>query len=119
MSETPKTPHSPNSPYEEHPEGQTDTLTQTRPEVKQPPMYKVILLNDDYTTMEFVVHVLQKFFQKSFEEATQIMLHVHHKGAGICGLYPFEIAETKVALVTDYARKNEHPLQCTMEEADS
>lgn len=106
------------NPYESSPEGQEDTLTQTRPTIKRPPMYKVMLINDDYTTMDFVIHILQKFFQKSFEEANQIMLHVHHKGAGICGLYPREIAETKVALVTDYARKNEHPLQCTMEEAD-
>src|SRR5437867_4778476 len=93
------------------------TTTQTKPKVKRPPMYKVLLINDDYTTMEFVVHVLQKFFQKSFDEATQIMLTVHHKGIGICGLYPHEIAETKVSQVVDYARKNEYPLQCNMEEA--
>lgn len=100
-------------------EGQTGTeaTTEIEPKVKLPPMFKVLLLNDDYTTMEFVVHVLQKFFQKSYEEATQIMLHVHHKGAGICGLYPHEIAETKVAQVTDYSRKNDYPLQCTLEEA--
>jgi ATP-dependent Clp protease adaptor protein ClpS len=96
---------------------QGETATQTRPRAVQPPMFKVLLHNDDYTTMEFVVHVLQKFFQKSMEEATQIMLHVHHKGMGICGLYPFEIAETKVSQVVDYARKNDYPLQCTMEEA--
>ena len=96
---------------------QSDTATETKPKVKRPPMFKVIMLNDDYTTMEFVVHVLQKFFQKSFDEATQIMLHVHHKGAGVCGLYPFEIAETKVAQVTQYARKNDYPLQCSLEEA--
>jgi ATP-dependent Clp protease adaptor protein ClpS len=96
---------------------QGETVTETRPKVKQPPMFKVMLLNDDYTTMEFVVHVLQKFFQKSLEEANQIMLHVHHKGMGVCGLYPFEIAETKVVQVVDYARKNDYPLQCTLEEA--
>lgn len=96
---------------------QGETATETRPKVAQPPMYKVLLLNDDYTTMDFVVHILQKFFNKSMGEATQIMLHIHHKGSGICGLYPYEIAETKVAQVTDYARKNEYPLQCTMEEA--
>lgn len=96
---------------------QSDTATETKPKVKRPSMFKVIMLNDDYTTMEFVVHVLQKFFQKSFDEATQIMLHVHHKGAGVCGLYPFEIAETKVAQVTQYARKNDYPLQCSLEEA--
>lgn len=98
-------------------QSQSDTATETKPKVKRPPMFKVIMLNDDYTTMEFVVHVLQKFFQKSFDEATQIMLHVHHKGAGVCGLYPFEIAETKVAQVTQYARKNDYPLQCSLEEA--
>lgn len=95
----------------------SDTATETKPKVQRPPMYKVVMLNDDYTTMEFVVHVLQKFFQKSFDEATQIMLHVHHKGAGVCGLYPFEIAETKIAQVTTYARKNDYPLQCNLEEA--
>jgi ATP-dependent Clp protease adaptor protein ClpS len=96
---------------------QGETATATRPKVAQPPVFKVLLHNDDYTTMEFVVHVLQKFFQKSLEDATQIMLHVHHKGMGVCGLYPFEIAETKVVQVVDYARKNEYPLQCTLEEA--
>ncbi len=93
------------------------TATKTQPKVKRPPVYKVLLLNDDYTTMEFVVHVLQKFFQKSFDEATRIMLHVHMKGLAVCGFYPREIAETKVTQVVDYARKNEYPLQCTMEEA--
>ena len=96
---------------------QNNTATKTKPKVQRPAMFKVLLLNDDYTTMEFVVHVLQKFFSKSVEEATHIMLHVHHKGLGICGFYPHEIAETKVAQVVDYARKNEFPLQCTMEEA--
>lgn len=96
---------------------ETSTATRTRHKTKQPAMYKVILLNDDYTTMEFVVHVLQKFFRKSFEEATQIMLQVHFKGNGVCGFYPHEIAETKVSQVIDYAKKNEFPLQCTMEEA--
>lgn len=78
-------------------------------------MYKVLLLNDDYTPMEFVVHVLERFFSKSHEEATQIMLHVHRKGVGICGVYPYEIAETKVTQVIDLARKHQHPLQCTLE----
>ena len=85
------------------------------PEVKEPPSYQVILLNDDYTPMEFVILVLEKFFKKSRTEATQIMLHVHQKGMGVCGLYPYEVAETKVVQVMDYARKNEHPLQCAME----
>lgn len=96
-------------------EGQTTTQTKTK--VKQPPMYQVVLLNDDYTTMEFVVQVLQKFFQKSYEEALRIMLHVHYKGRGICGIYPREVAETKTVQVLDFARKHDHPLQCTFEPA--
>ena len=102
---------------QEEKENQHSTATKTKAKTKRPSMYKVLLLNDDYTTMEFVVHVLQKFFQKSAEEATRIMLHVHFKGKGICGFYPHEIAETKVAQVVDYAREQEYPLQCTMEEA--
>ena len=102
----------------DHIEEQTDTATKTKPEVARPPMFKVILLNDDYTTMEFVVHILQKFFQKSFDEATQIMLHIHYKGTATCGFYPREIAETKVHQVVEYSKKNEYPLQCTMEKAD-
>lgn len=78
-------------------------------------MYKVLLLNDDYTPMEFVVHVLEKFFGKSAQEATDIMLHVHRRGVGLCGIYTYEIAETKVSQVMGYARTNEQPLQCTME----
>ena len=82
---------------------------------KPPPLYKVLLLNDDYTPMEFVVHVLQKFFNKNEEEATLIMLHVHHHGVGECGTFTFEIAETKVTQVMDFARSKQHPLQCVME----
>lgn len=78
-------------------------------------MYKVLLLNDDYTPMEFVVHVLENIFKKSRQEATEIMLHVHRRGVGMCGVYTFEVAETKVTQVMDYARGNEQPLQCTME----
>lgn len=78
-------------------------------------MYKVLMLNDDYTPMEFVVHVLQSIFHKPQEEAMRIMLHVHHKGVGICGVFTYEVAETKVTQVMEYARKNQHPLQCTME----
>ena len=85
--------------------------TQTR----KPSLYKVLLLNDDYTPMEFVVYVLERFFNKSVEEATQIMLHVHQHGVGVCGVFTYEVAETKVAQVMDLARRNEHPLQCTME----
>ncbi|MFB6260255.1 MAG: ATP-dependent Clp protease adapter ClpS [Thiohalorhabdaceae bacterium] len=84
-------------------------------EVQPPSLYKVILLNDDFTPMEFVVEVLQRFFGKDQETATRIMLQVHHHGKGVCGVYPFDIAETKVNQVMDYARTNEHPLQCTME----
>jgi ATP-dependent Clp protease adaptor protein ClpS len=84
-------------------------------EVRPPSMYKVILLNDDFTPMEFVVEVLQRFFNKDRETATEIMLQVHHQGQGVCGVYPRDIAETKVNQVMDYAREHEHPLQCTME----
>src|SRR5438477_5754616 len=96
-------------------EGKTGLITKTRPKTKKPSLYKVLLLNDDYTPMEFVVHVLERFFNKSREDATRIMLHVHQKGVGICGVFTYEIAETKVAQVIDSARRNQHPLQCTME----
>lgn len=92
-----------------------DIVTKTRPKTKKPSLYKVLLLNDDYTPMEFVIFVLEHFFGKSREDATRIMLHVHHKGVGICGVFTFEVAETKVALVMDFARQHQHPLQCTME----
>jgi ATP-dependent Clp protease adaptor protein ClpS len=90
-------------------------VTKTRPKTKKPNLYKVLLLNDDYTPMEFVVHVLEHIFGKTREEAIQIMLHVHHHGVGMCGVYTFEVAETKVAQVIELARRHEHPLQCTME----
>jgi ATP-dependent Clp protease adaptor protein ClpS len=93
----------------------TGVVIKTRPKVKKPSMYKVLMLNDDYTPMEFVVHVLERFFSKSTEEATRIMLHVHQRGVGVCGVYTFEVAETKVTQVMDLARKNQHPLQCTLE----
>jgi ATP-dependent Clp protease adaptor protein ClpS len=86
-----------------------------RPKTKKPAMYRVLLLNDDYTPMEFVVHVLEKFFGKNNHEATDIMLHVHRRGVGLCGIFTYEIAETKVSQVMEYARINEQPLQCTME----
>ena len=85
--------------------------------VKKPSMYKVIMLNDDYTPMEFVVMVLERYFNKSHDEATHIMMHVHQKGVGICGVYTYEIAETKVTQVMDLARQHQHPLQCTLEKA--
>ncbi len=90
-------------------------VQEVRPELKKPLLYKVILLNDDYTPMEFVVRVLERFFHKNREQATQIMLHVHQKGMGICGVYTREVAETKVRQVMLYAAENQHPLQCTME----
>ncbi len=93
----------------------TGLALKTRPKTKKPSMYKVLMLNDDYTPMEFVVHVLERFFHKSREEATQIMLHVHQRGVGICGVYTYEVAETKVTQVMDLARQNQHPLQCTIE----
>src|SRR6516162_9153479 len=93
----------------------TAVITKTKPRTKRPNLYRVLILNDDYTPMEFVVHVLERFFNKGREEATRIMLHVHHKGVGICGLYTYEIAETKVAQVMDFARQHQHPLQCTLE----
>jgi len=93
----------------------TGLVTKTRPKTKKPSLYRVLLLNDDYTPMEFVVYVLQKYFNKSREDATQIMLHVHQNGVGVCGLYTYEVAETKVAQVIDEARRHQHPLQCTME----
>lgn|SRR5512146_1998564 len=96
-------------------EGRSGALTLTRTRTKKPSMYKVLMLNDDYTPMEFVVDVLQHIFQKTREEATKIMLHVHQKGVGVCGVYTYEVAETKVTQTVDYARKNQHPLQCTLE----
>jgi ATP-dependent Clp protease adaptor protein ClpS len=94
---------------------QTGVITKTAPKTKKPSLYKVLLLNDDYTPMEFVIHVLQQFFNKGQEDATRIMLHVHQNGVGICGVYTFEVAETKVTQVMDFAKKHGHPLQCTME----
>lgn len=87
----------------------------TRPKTKKPSMYKVLMLNDDYTPMEFVIEVLERFFGMGRENATQIMLHVHHRGVGLCGVYTYEVAETKVNQVMDLARKQQHPLQCTIE----
>ena len=91
--------------------------TKTRTKPKKPSMFKVLLLNDDYTPMEFVVMVLKRFFSMDLEQATRVMLHVHQKGVGICGIFPYEIAETKVNQVMDFARRNQHPLQCTLEKA--
>ena len=93
----------------------TAVITKTKPQTKKPSMYRVLILNDDYTPMEFVVHVLERFFGKDHEAATRIMLHVHHHGIGECGIYTYEVAETKVTQVMDFARKHQHPLQCVME----
>jgi ATP-dependent Clp protease adaptor protein ClpS len=94
---------------------ETGVVTRTRPRTKKPSNYKVLMLNDDYTPMEFVVHVLERFFNRSREDATRIMLHVHQNGVGECGVYTYEVAETKVTQVMDFARKHQHPLQCVME----
>lgn len=106
-------PESPNG-------GDSDTsiLTKTKPKTQRPPMYKVLLLNDDYTPMEFVVHVLERFFGITHSQAVEIMLTVHKKGVAVVGVFSHEIAETKVAQVMDFARRNQHPLQCTMEKEE-
>ena len=93
----------------------TAVITRTKPKTKKPSLYRVLILNDDYTPMEFVIHILERFFQKDREAATRIMLHVHNHGVGECGVYTFEVAETKVTQVMDFARQNQHPLQCVME----
>jgi len=93
----------------------TDVIVETKPKTKKPPLYKVLMLNDDYTPMEFVVHVLERFFQINHSQAIEIMLTVHKKGLAVVGVFPYEIAETKVNQVMDLARKNQHPLQCTFE----
>lgn len=95
----------------------TGVVTKTRVETRKPALYKVLLLNDDYTPMEFVVHVLQRFFRMSVEDATRVMLHVHQRGVGICGIFTYEVAETKVTQVMDFAKQHQHPLQCTLEKA--
>jgi ATP-dependent Clp protease adaptor protein ClpS len=93
----------------------TGIVAKTRPKTKKPNLYKVLLLNDDYTPMEFVVHILEKIFGKSREDAVEVMLHVHRHGVGVCGVFTFEVAETKVTQVIEFARRHQHPLQCTME----
>ena len=98
-------------------ESQIGVATKTRSKPKKPSQYKVLLLNDDYTPMEFVVIVLKRFFRMDMDEATRVMLHVHQRGVGVCGIFPYEVAETKVNMVMDFARANQHPLQCTLEKA--
>ncbi len=103
------------SPDQKPPGGEAGLLTKTRAKTQRPPLYKVLLLNDDYTPMEFVVHVLERFFGVTHLQAREIMMTVHRKGLAVVGIFSFEIAETKVTQVMDYARRNQHPLQCTME----
>jgi len=98
-------------------DSQVGIATKTRSRTQKPKQYKVLMLNDDYTPMEFVVMVLKRFFRMDLEQATRVMLHVHQRGVGVCGVFPYEIAETKVSQVMDYARANQHPLQCTLQEA--
>lgn len=93
----------------------TAVITRVKTRLKRPSLYRVLLLNDDYTPMDFVIHVLERFFQKNRDEATRIMLHVHNHGVGECGVYTYEVAETKVTQVMDFARQHQHPLQCVME----
>jgi len=101
---------------EEHKDGDRGlAIEESKPEVKRPPMYKVLLLNDDFTPMDFVVHILEKFFSMERHQATQVMLAVHTEGKGVCGTYTRDIAESKMMQVNDYARKHQHPLLCTME----
>lgn len=95
--------------------GQSQLILDTRPRTKKPSMYKVVMLNDDFTPMEFVVHVLQQFFGRSGSEATKIMMNVHQHGVGVCGVYSFEVAESKAQKTMQYARQNEHPLQLQLE----
>lgn len=97
-------------------EPETDT---DRPQLQRPPMFRVIMLNDDYTPMDFVVEILRRHFQKSLEEATRIMLQIHHLGSAVCGTYPYDVAESKVAVVENTSRMEGHPLRCVMEEADT
>lgn len=99
------------------PDQATGVVTRAKPRTKQPSPYKVLMLNDDYTPMEFVVECLQRFFRMGIEDATRVMLHVHQRGVGVCGIFTYEVAETKVAQVMDHARKNQHPLQLTLEKA--
>ena len=109
-------PHAgPNDDDDRERRGGAGVATKTKPKTKQPALYKVLLLNDDYTPMEFVVLTLQRYFRMTIEDATRVMLSVHQRGVGICGIFTYEIAETKVTQVMDFAREHQHPLQCTLE----
>ena len=96
-------------------DGDEQVITKYKPTAKRPPLYRVLLLNDDFSPMDFVIQVLKKFFSKSDGEATKIMLQVHHQGAGLAGIYTFEVAETKVYAVNEFSRRHKHPLKCIME----
>lgn len=111
MAET----NNPVGPPRVNDDDRTGVVVKPREKTKRPAMYKVLMLNDDYTPMEFVVHVLERFFNRSQQDATQIMLQVHQRGVGVCGVYTYEVAETKVAQTMDLARQHQHPLQCTIE----
>ena len=102
-------------PEQDHDDG--IAVEESKPKLSKPPMYKVVLLNDDYTPMEFVTHILESFFAMDHDRATQVMLHVHTRGKGVCGVFTRDVAETKVLLVNEYAKDNQHPLRCDMEEA--
>lgn len=114
MTDDPQPP-GPNHGPEHEDDMEAGVLLKPRLKTQKPAMYKVLILNDDYTPMEFVVHVLERFFSKTRQESTDIMMHVHRKGVGICGVFTYEVAETKVAQVMEFARSNEQPLQCTLE----
>ncbi|MBR82788.1 MAG: ATP-dependent Clp protease adapter ClpS [Magnetovibrio sp.] len=114
MTEPNNPPNTPNR-IDDYGDTGVAVKTRTHTQTKKPPMYKVLMLNDDYTPMEFVVYVLQRFFAMPNDKARQIMLHVHQRGVGICGVYTYEVAETKVNQVMDLANENQHPLQCTIE----
>ena len=115
--DAPGGPRGPGGPRDPDGGDQLGVATKTRTRPKKPSMFKVLMLNDDYTPMEFVVMCLKRFFGMDLEAATRVMLHVHQKGVGVCGIFPYEIAETKVNQVMDFARQNQHPLQCTLEKA--
>lgn len=118
LSSTPMAPFAMGDSDRDEDEGtNTGVATRTRAKTKKPTPYRVLMLNDDYTPMEFVVLVLQRFFKMDMEEATRVMLAVHQRGVGVCGVFSYEVAETKVAQVMDFARQNQHPLQCTLEKA--
>ena len=106
-----------NKKDENREKGNVDLLVEEKIHTERPKMYSVVILNDDYTPMEFVVYILENIFNKSYEEAKQIMLHIHRKGSGICGVYTFDVAETKAKQVIDFAKKNEHPLECKIKKA--